>query len=346
MQRLIKILGIAAIASLFLLNIASAQVTSEFTVNTGEHSVHILQSPAKAAERQAAAAVLPATSTPALLYNGGPVMRSVTTYAIFWSPATLQTGAATGFSSAYSNVQTAFLSLYPGHGIANNNTQYYMTQRVGLLPYTYYIQNTGSFGGSYVDTSAYPASGCSSSETPGACLSDAQIQAEIQKVMTLKGWTGGLNKMFFLYTSSGEGSCAGFGCAYSSYCAYHSYFYRGSTPVIYGNEPYADSRCQLWSATSPNGDPAADAAASVTSHELTEAITDPLLNAWYSASGEEIGDLCAWNYGTNTWDGGSANQSWFEFIGGLYLIGHGPVGFFELQQEYDNHVAGCVQLGP
>ena len=345
MQGPIRVFGIAAMASWFLLTIAAAQVSSEFNISTGERSVHIMQPPAKSAERQAAAAPLPANPTPALNYNGGPVMTSVTTYAIFWVPPTLQTGAATGMSASYQPVQTSFLSLYPGHGIANNNTQYYMTQRVGFFNFTDFILNSGGLGGSYVDTSAYPASGCSSWETPGACLTDAQIQAEILKVMALKGWTGGLNKMFFLYTSSGEGSCAGFGCAYSSYCAYHSYFYSGSTPIIYGNEPYADSRCQLWSASSPNGDPAADAAASVTSHELTEAITDPLLNAWYSASGEEIGDLCAWNYGTNTWDGGKANQSWFEFIG-PFIIGHGPIGFFELQQEYDNHVAGCVQLGP
>jgi len=130
----------------------------------------------------------------------------------------------------------------------------------GLFYYTSYIQNAWSFGGSYVDTTPYPASGCSSWETPGDCLTDAQIQAEVQKVMALKGWTGGLNKMFFVYTSSAEGSCAGFGCAYSDYCAYHSYFYSGSTPVIYGNEPYADTRCQLSGTPSPNGDPAADAA--------------------------------------------------------------------------------------
>jgi hypothetical protein len=225
----------------------------------------------------------------------------------------------------------------------------------GLFYYTSYIQNAWSFGGSYVDTTPYPASGGSSWETPGDCLTDAQIQAEVQKVMALKGWTGGLNKMFFVYTSSAEGSCAGFGCAYSDYCAYHSYFYSGSTPVIYGNEPYADTRCQLSGTPSPNGDPAADAAASVTSHELTEAITDPLLNAWYSAAGAEIGDRCVelrhQHLGLcvelrhQHWAGGTANQSWYEFIG-LFIIGHPPVGSFELQQEYDNHVGGCVQVGP
>jgi hypothetical protein len=68
-------------------------------------------------------------------------------------------------------------------------------------------------------------------------------------------------------------------------------------------------------------------------HELTEALTDPELNAWFSAQGNEIGDLCAYNYGTNTWDSGNANQMWY---------GH----FYEIQQEYDNHVTGCVQVGP
>ena len=95
--------------------------------------------------------------------------------------------------------------------------------------------------------------------------------------------------------------------------------------------------------------------ASVTSHELTEAITDPLLNAWYSAAGAEIGDRCVelrhQHLGLcvelrhQHWAGGTANQSWYEFIG-LFIIGHPPVGSFELQQEYDNHVGGCVQVGP
>jgi hypothetical protein len=78
---------------------------------------------------------------------------------------------------------------------------------------------------------------------------------------------------------------------------------------------------------------AADTAATAASHELTEAITDPLLNAWFTSTGEEIGDLCAFNYGVNTWDRGKANQSW---------NGH----FYELQQEYDNHNGSCVQVGP
>ncbi|HTG57899.1 MAG TPA: hypothetical protein VMG63_00585 [Terriglobia bacterium] len=156
-------------------------------------------------------------------------------------------------------------------------------------------------------------------------------------MMTLKGWTGAINKMFLLFTSSGEGSCfdsTSTSCAYVQYCAYHSYFLSGTTPVIYGNEPYGNtSVCQAPGIPSPNGDPIADTAATSASHELSEAITDPEGSAWYTASGYEIGDLCAYNYGVNTWDSAKANQMW-----------NGR--FYELQQEYDNHTGSCVQVGP
>jgi hypothetical protein len=225
------------------------------------------------------------------------------------------------------------LAQYPGHGLDNNNTQYYQT----ISGVTSYIQNSGGLAAAVVDGDAYPASGCTDSATPGNCITDAQLRAELSKVMTAHGWTGGLNKMFLVFTSSGEGSCfdsTNKSCAYVQYCAYHGDFYIGSTPVIYSNEPYGNtSVCQTPTAKSPNGNPAADAAATAASHELTEATTDPLLNAWFTSSGEEIGDLCAYKYGTNTWDGGLANQMWSGY-------------FFELQEEYDNHRAACVQVGP
>jgi hypothetical protein len=84
-----------------------------------------------------------------------------------------------------------------------------------------YILNSGQLAGSYVDTSAYPASGCNDTATPRNCITDAQLETEIEKVMTLKGWSGGLGKMFLVFTSSGEGSCldsTSTQCAYIDYC--------------------------------------------------------------------------------------------------------------------------------
>jgi hypothetical protein len=257
-------------------------------------------------------------TTGALTYHGGPVVTTATTYAIFWTPSTLQDHTTPGsLPTIYEDIQANLLYEYPGHGIDNNNTQYYMTTVSGVLTTTSWVQNGPAGAFTYTDTAAYPSGGCSYTASgtvkAGNCITDAQIQAEVKKVMTTNGWTGGLNHIFFIYTAAGEGSyLPGTGEAYVNYCGYHGYFLNGSTPVLYANIPYAaPTYCQSASATSPNGNAAGDAAASVTSHELSEAITDPELNAWWdSANGQEIGDLCAWTYGTNTWGSGSsaANQ--------------------------------------
>ena len=96
-------------------------------------------------------------------------------------------------------------------------------------------------------------------------------------------------------------------------------------------------------APSPNNNPVADAAATAASHELTEAITDPLGNAWFDSKGYEIGDECAYFYGPVGWNSGKANELW---------DGH-P---FLLQTEYSNYLQswtplsasfpGCFNTGP
>jgi hypothetical protein len=295
------------------------------------HKVHVFPTP----NLNAAAA-----DTGPLVYNGGPVMQSgVTPYAIYWVPTKLQNGAVTSMSTHYKTVLKNVLGDYMAHGIDNNNTQY--AQQINFTGPKTYIQNKGASAVSYVDTNPFPASGCADTATPGNCITDGQLQTEIVKVMTLKGWTGGLNKIFFVFTSSGEGSCfdaTNAQCAYTYYCGYHSYLLGGAlgtTPIIYANLPYGNLvNCQVPGTPSPNSDAIADAAATVASHELTEAITDPELNAWYTARGNEIGDLCAYNYGVvYSWDGGMANQMW-----------NGR--FYMLQTEFDNNQLSCVQIGP
>jgi hypothetical protein len=301
-------------------------------------TVHLMPTVQGARALAKARALAPLAGGPLVYHAGGSIMPRVKLYAIFWIPAALQNGGSTGMSVAYQNLQTRLLMDYTANGIDNNNTQYY--QVIGAT--ATYIQNAAGVGlasglaGFTVDNAPYPASGCSDPATPGNCITDAQVQAEIQRVMALKGWTGGPNKLFLLYTSSGEGSCfdsAGTSCAYTQYCAYHS-FIGTSPPVIYANMPFGNlSVCQVSGTPSPNGNAAADAVTDVASHEITEAISDPLLNAWFDSSGNEIGDICNFNYGANGWDAGAANQMWNG-------------NFYEVQQEFDNHVGGCVQLGP
>ena len=49
--------------------------------------------------------------------------------------------------------------------------------------------------------------------------------------------------------------------------------------------------------SSPNGNDA-DATINTISHEQNESITDPWGNAWQNAKGDEIADICAWNFGS------------------------------------------------
>jgi hypothetical protein len=301
------------------------------------HTVHIMPT-VQETRALAKARALARLSGGPLVYHGGPIMRRANFFAIFWIPPTLQNGVSTGMPVAYQNLQTRLLADYTGHGIDNINTQYY--QILGTTKS--YIQNAAGLqlanglAGVFVDNSPYPASGCTDAATPGNCITDAQIQAEIQKVIPLAGWTSGRNKMFLLYTSNGEGSCMGAFCAYTDYCAYHG-FIGTSPPIIYANIPFGNlSACQNPGQLSPNGGAVADAVMSIASHEISEAITDPLLNAWFDSSGNENGDLCNFDYGVNTWTSlapNDANQMWNG-------------NFYELQREWDNHVGGCVQLGP
>jgi len=326
-------LAFAALALLLPVMVTAQDVFNSPYVVTGETgTVHIHLTPEMT--RQIRAQQGPVLAPGVLSYHGGPIMTGVNLYAIFWVPSKLQNGNPTSLTAKYESVAKQFLADYPYHGVANNSTQYYSTKS-GVN--TYFV-GIGGLVASVVDTNPYPASGCTDGVTGTNCITDAQLQAEISKVLTAQKWTPGLNKMFIVFTSTGEGSCfdsTSSSCAYTSYCAYHGYFGSTTSPTIYANMPYANpSYCYAAGQHDPSGDIPSDANVNVTSHEITEATTDPELNAWWdSGNGEEIGDLCAWKFSTADWDGGLANQSW---------NGH----YYDLQLEYDNHTSTCVKVGP
>lgn len=330
-----KCMMAAAVLALMTPGLAIAQdvVNSPYVVTGETGMAHIMPTVEMSRQIKAQQGAQP----PAVLlnYHGGPIMTGVNAYAIFWIPAHLQNGGATNLTAKYQSVAKNLLIDYPFHGIANNSTQYYSTSG-GVN--TFFL-GKGGLAGSVVDTQPYPVSGCNDAATPSNCITDAQLRTEIARVMAVQGWTPGFNKIFLVFTSTGEGSCfdsTSSSCAYTQYCAYHSFFGSAGNPTIYANQPYADPTYCFATGVqqSPNGDIPSDANASVTTHEITEANTDPELNAWWvTATGDEIGDLCSFNFGPLTWDGGLANQKW-------------NTHFYDVQMEYNNHTASCVRLGP
>jgi hypothetical protein len=128
-----------------------------------------------------------------LLCHGGPILTRLNIYSIFWSPAKLQSGAATGIPTTFQTLLNNFAADYLGHSISSVLTQYYQT--VNNVT-TYFSALPGTTAGtlgeaaSYVDTIPLPASTCANKEKN--CLADSQVHAEVQRIMALKGWTGDL----------------------------------------------------------------------------------------------------------------------------------------------------------
>ena len=263
------------------------------------------------------AARAPASSQD-LTYHGGPVMRVNKTYAIYWIPA--------GYSVS-ANYKSLIDRYYTDVAAASGaNTNVYSVE-------TQYSDTTGpiayssTFGGSTTDTNPFPANGYPSCGGPSKCLSDGQLQTEINNVIAAKGWVKSLTTEFFIFTPQNVGSCDSPGsCSYTVFCAYHGY---GSGNLIYANQPYAAvSGCNT---DHPNGDDA-DATINVASHEHREAINDEHLNAWYDDfTGEEGSDQCAWNFGTAL--GGGTGTHYNQVINGHHYC---------LQQEWSNDGSTCL----
>ena len=240
-----------------------------------------------------------------LLYNGGPVMvGTANVYAIFWEP----TG---NVQSGYNALIQRYFGDVNGTGLYKNNTQYHDSSG--------HYASAEHLVASWVDSGAYP-------ESP---LLDSDIQNEVSHAQQVNGWSSSINNIFFVFLQKNENLCFDSSqqqCASNYFCAYHSYF---GSDSLYAAMPYAAS-FQCNPGSSPNHNDA-DQTINVSSHEQMEAATDPLLNAWYDSSGNEIGDKCAWRFGTRNSSG--ADVVW---------NGHGYI----VQKEWDNHRGGCVLSGP
>ncbi len=272
------------------------------------------------------------SSTTNMSYHGGPTQQTVAAYTIFWSPHGT-------ISSSYRTLINRYFQDIGGSSFYNVVSQY-----PGLTD----TQNVSTLGGTWIDTNPYPA-GEGTASNP---LSHTDIKTEVARALSLNpGWNpAGLGRTYFVYTEPGIENCwdptvtyANLSCSpgvaspNGVLCAYHSAFGTLNNPVIYANMPYGDTWpgvCRGFG-TSPNGDVAADGEISMSSHEQFEAVTDPLFAAWFdSDSTGEIGDKCAYKYGSIMPDGHN-----------LVLNGHPYI----LQLEWSNAdndgvtpFSGCV----
>jgi len=224
-------------------------------------------------------------------YHGGPVILGTTNMYYIWYGNWSGNSAQTILDNLATSIG--------GSPYFNINTTYYNGSNV-------HVSNAVHFAGEAFD-----------SYSQGTALSDAAIQAIVSRAIT-NGLVRDTNGIYFVLTSADVNETSGF-C--TQYCGWHTHGTISGSDIKYafiGNPDRCPSACAAQT-TSPNGNAGADGMASIISHELEEAVTDPDLNAWYDTRGQENADKCAWTFGTTytTSNGAKANMN----LGGLdYLI--------------------------
>ncbi len=265
-------------------------------------------------------------------FGGGPVLHSNRTHVIFWNPA----NSGLSFDPGYESLIETFLIDVADASRSTTNVyglsgQY--TDSSGPAAYD------STYGGAVVATDPLPPNGCTEPATTGpsgwtVCLTDAQLEGEIEHVIDADGLPRTDHDIYFLVTPDRLGSCIDAGptsCALggsaAGYCGYHS-----ETPdnVLYAVIPYNAVLGHCSANTPRPNSSTADPTLTTLSHEQIETVTDPYGNAWIDAQGNEIADLCLSDFGPRL--GGRGATAWNETI-------HG--GHFFLQEDWSNATSSC-----
>jgi hypothetical protein len=310
-----------------------------------------------------------APASGSLDYNGGPVMLKNTVYTIYWQPPGYQfpnnyanningyfraLQATSGSNSNVYDVATQYYQLTKSGAkqyVQNNTTFGGTVLDTDPLPALDPVNCPDT-------PAAADNGGTNPPSTTAGCVTDAQVQQEISTVVKREGWPVNNDTEFFMYTAPNIGTCfpatvteseGGVQttvtaplCSFSYFCAYHSSYFDSSVSpnsgIIYANMPYAAQTAgnplTCDEGSYPNHNPS-DPEINVTSHEHNESITDPFGNAWWdsnpndSAAGDEIGDMCAWDFG-NLY--GPAGAQYSQTIDGNHYL---------MQTEWDNTTMGC-----
>jgi hypothetical protein len=217
------------------------------------------------------AGVAPAI-TPRLTYRHGPLMTNVQVFPVFWGTKWAQ---------------------QPNYLLRHNLNLFFDFVLSSAL-----IDQLGEYSvpGQTIGHGKHVGSTYVPSALAGVTsLTDAQIQRELLMLIAA-GYPPqpSNNTLYFMYIQPGiqvVADTANKSC--TQFCGYHDSFpwHAGSSQqVFYAVMPYPGCSGCTGSLS------VLDALTSTSSHELCEAITDPIPGqGWYDDANGEIGDICAWN---------------------------------------------------
>ncbi len=218
----------------------------------------------------------------------------VTITPIFWAPE----GSRYHFPADYQDIINGYISdIAADSGSVANvysvATEYYDADDGGdRSPIRYQLLA----GDPIVDTNAYPDDGCGPAKAYTACLTDSQMRDELLRLVNEQGLATDLGHIYPVFlppkvqTEDLDGTYSG-----EDFCGYHRAFDTTAGPIVYGNEPFIKDGCGIGQA--PNGSLAVDGAINSLSHELSEALTDPLGDdaAWLDSTGTRDRRYLCWS---------------------------------------------------
>jgi uncharacterized membrane protein len=227
---------------------------------------------------KAVATAAPPAGPANIPYNGGAVLPSTTTFAIWW-------GKLSDFPPDQVKGMDDFLSDLDGSDFLHIADQYMFGQKAHTR-----------FGGNFFDDSA-------PTEMPFDSQFNDLLYQEVFKVLDAHGLKPDPTAIYFVYTSNYPAEAYAVGA-----CADHSYAAApDGTLIHFAYMPNLSHALVCESDYDPLFRPnfhseGTRAMASTTAHEFMETITDPNYDGWYSPSGGtalgEIGDFCVYIYKT------------------------------------------------
>jgi len=199
---------------------------------------------------------------PHLVYNQGPLISAVQVYTIFWGPA-------------WQQQQQLMQSI-------NGFFDFILTSPLIDQLAEYSVPNYSIGHGRHVGTMTL------ASPVPHISVTDTSIRHLLQHQIATNQQIPAPtpNTLYFVYVQPGVKVVQGGSSSCQAFCGYHDQI---SGQIFYAVMPYPGC------AGCTGGLAAPDALTSTSSHELCEAITDPIPGrGWYDQANGEIGDICAW----------------------------------------------------
>jgi len=228
----------------------------------------------------------------AMTLHNGNVMVSPTLEAVFWGSWSQTDPIIAGMDK--------FFQGWGGSSISNASDEYHGTSNG-------YVTGNATYAGHVFDTSS------TGSSTPSS-------STMVSKACSLTGNNPNPNALYTYITSNWPGGQA---------CGFHTWgtCSNGAQVQVAWIGNFTGTTGCGPGASSGNAQGLADIA-SVTSHEVSEAVTDPRGTGWFDNGGYENGDKCEWVYAPMTLANGANFSLQREWSNSLYASGTGFANYF------------------